>query len=308
VSRGVLLQAVLTGLSVGAVYGLVGQGFALVHRLTRVMSLAHGDLVVAAAFLGVLTVVGRGPVASTPGILAGAGLALAVLAAGAGLSVGSYLLAVRPFVRSGDVLGWLAGTAAAGLLLREAVAVVFPEQGYAVPDPLRLDRLTATGVLALPGDASLPVRTLGVLLVAVVAAVVAERCLVGTRLGHAMRAVADDADAARLSGIPVERVVLLAFAVAGLLAGLAGVLDAPGRTLTPAAGVVLGLKGIAAAAVLGRLGSLRGALAGGLALGVVEQIAVASSALGPEYVDVLPLAILVAVLVVRPPRASVVVE
>lgn len=114
-----------------------------------------------------------------------------------------------------------------------------------------------------------------------------------------MRAVADDPEAASLVGVPVDRVRLTAFALAGALAGVAGLLYAPGRALALDAGVVLGLKG-AAAALLGGLGSVRGALAGGLVLGVLEQSAVAVPALGAAYADVLPLALLVVVLAVRP--------
>jgi branched-subunit amino acid ABC-type transport system permease component len=91
--------------------------------------------------------------------------------------------------------------------------------------------------------------------------------------------------------------VLLAFVAAGLLAGVAGLLDAPGRALSVDDGVVLGLAGIAAA-FLGGLGSLRGALAGGLAVGVLQSLVVTQ--LGAEYADVVPLGLLVVLLAVRP--------
>jgi len=80
---------------------------------------------------------------------------------------------------------------------------------------------------------------------------------------------------------------------------VAGLLDAPGHPVGAGSGVVLGLKGIAAA-LIGRLGSLRGALAGGLLLGVLEQVAVAAPGPGPAWQDVLPLLVLVVVLAVRP--------
>jgi branched-subunit amino acid ABC-type transport system permease component len=143
------------------------------------------------------------------------------------------------------------------------------------------------------------VRLLAVLAIALAVGVLAERLLVASRLGKAMRAVADDRDAASLMGVPTDRVVLLAFAAAGVLAGVAGLLSAPAGPVTVSGGVVLGLKGTAAA-LLGRLGSARGALAGGLVLGVVESLAVASTAFGPAYRDVLALTVLVAVLAFRP--------
>jgi branched-subunit amino acid ABC-type transport system permease component len=110
--------------------------------------------------------------------------------------------------------------------------------------------------------------------------------------------VADDPDAAALCGVPARRVVLHCFLLAGLLAGLAGLLDAPGRaSLSVDDGVVLGLSGIAAA-LLGGLGSAGGALLGGLAVGVLQALVV--TALDARWTDVVPLSLLVVLLAVRP--------
>lgn len=301
---GVLLQAAVGGLSYGAVLGLVALGFTLVAGTVRVLHLAHGDVVVAAVFTAVLAVLGTTPVATAlaPGpAVAFAGL---VLGAGALLSAGVAVLAVRPWLpdpaagRPGDALGWLAGTVAAGLLLREVLGLLLPQEGYAVPDPLRLDALTSTGVVDLPGGAVLAARVPAVLVLALAAGIAAERLLVRSRFGRALRAVADDPEAAVLCGVPVRRVVLQAFVVAGLLAGLAGLLDAPGRSsLSVDDGVVLGLSGIAAA-LLGGLGSARGALLGGLAVGLVQALVVALTG-EAAWTDVVPLALLVLLLVVR---------
>ncbi|MBK5305171.1 MAG: hypothetical protein JJD92_00630 [Frankiaceae bacterium] len=300
---GVLLQALVGGLATGAVLGLVALGFTLIAGTVRVLHLAHGDLVVAAVFTGVLVVLGRTPVATTLDPGPALGFALLVLAAGAVLSGAVGWLAVRPHLpdvasgRQGDALGWVAALVAAGLLLREVLGVLLPQEAYAVPDPLRLDALSATGVFSLPGGGSLPARVPAVLVIALVVGVTAERVLVRSRFGKALRAVADDPDAAALCGIPARRVVLTAFVAAGLLAGIAGLLDAPGRAIGVDDGVVLGLAGIGAA-LLGGLGSLRGALAGGLVVGVAQSLAVTS--LGAEYADVVPLGLVVVLLAVRP--------
>jgi branched-chain amino acid transport system permease protein len=303
VDLGVLLQALVGGLATGAVLGLVALGFTLVAGTVRVLHLAHGDVVVAAVFTGVLVVLGRTPVATTLAPGPAVGFALLVLAAGAVLSGAAGWLAVRPHLadvtrgRAADVVGWVAALVAAGLLLREVLGLLLPQEAYAVPDPLRLDALSGSGVFALPGGGSLPARVPAVLVLAVVVGVAAERLLVRSRFGRALRAVADDPDAAALCGVPGRRVVLLAFVFAGLLAGIAGLLDAPGRALSVDDGVVLGLAGIAAA-LLGGLGSLRGALAGGLVVGVAQSLAVTQ--LGAEYSDVVPLGLLVALLCLRP--------
>jgi len=302
-SGGVLLQAVVSGLAVGAVYALVGLGFTLVWSMTRVLALAHGDVVVAAALTAVLVVVGRTPVASSLG--AGRSIAVVVLALGVGiaLSVATYVVAVRPFLdrahRSEDVLGWVAGGVTAGLVVRTALALALPAAAYAVPDPLHLDALSTNGTVGLPGGGTVPVRVFPVLAVALLVAVGTDLFISRSRFGRAMRAVADDVDAAALCGVSLERTVLSAFVIAGSLAAVAGLLDAPGRLVAVDSGVTLGLAG-AAAAVLGRLGSPQGAVVGGLALGVAQQLVALSAHLGPGWAAALPPAVLVVVLAVRP--------
>jgi branched-chain amino acid transport system permease protein len=303
----VALQAVITGLSVGAVYGLVALGFTLGYRLTRVFAFAHGDIVVGSVFIGVLAVLGTMPVARDPAAGTALALVLMTLLAGAVLSAVVYVVAVRPFLpavgggRTGDVAGWVVGGIASGLAIREVLGLAFSAQAYAVPDPLHLSAFTGSGTVGLPGGTSVPVRVFGVLVIGLVVAAITQLVLVRGRFGRAVRAVSADPEAAALLGVPVERVVLLAFVIAGVLAGVAGLLDAPGRELSMDAGVLLGLKG-ATAAVLGRLGSLRGALLGGLALGVAESLVVAWDSLGAAYGNVLPLALLVVLLVVRGDR------
>lgn len=291
-SAGVALQAIVTGLAQGAVYGLVALGFTLCYRLVRVLHFAHGDLIVGATFVSVLATVGTTPVLKTPSVPVAVAQVALVLVVGGALGAVLYRVAIYPFRSE---LGWVAATVTAGLVIREALGLVFTREAYAVADPLRLP----TRLLHLPGGGRAPVRLLCVLGIALAAGVAVDRLLVASRYGKAMRAVADDRDAAALMGVPTDRVVLVAFTVAGVLAGLAGLLSAPAGPVTISAGVVLGLKGVAAA-LLGRLGSPRGALAGGLVLGVAESLAVASTALGPAYRDVLALSVLVVVLAVRP--------
>ncbi len=300
---GVLVQVVLAGLSAGAVLGLVALGFSLVAGTVRVLPLAHGDIVVASVFAGVLGVLGRTPVASLLGPGRSLAFVLLVLAAGAVLAGLVALVAVRPYLpevargRSADALGWVAGGVAAGLLLRAVLGLLLPQQGYAVPDPLRLSSWTSDGLVHLPGGGTLPARTVGVLVLGLLVGVLVERFLVRSRFGRSLRAVADDPDAAALCGVDAGRVVLLAFVAAGLLAGLAGLLDAPGRGVSVDDGVVLGLEG-AAAALLGGLGSLRGALGGGLVVGLLQALAVYVG--GASLQDVAPLSLLVVLLALRP--------
>jgi branched-chain amino acid transport system permease protein len=287
----VALQALITGLATGATYGLIALGFSLVHRLTGVIAFAHGDIVVGAVFAGVLIVVGTMPVGSTAGFGTSVALLVVAVVAGALLSAAVYLVAVRPFLGPGDVIGWVAGGLAAGLLVRELLGLPFSQQAYALPDPLG-----GAGVLGLGGGVTVPVRAFEVLALGLAVGLAVERGLALTGAGAIVRAVSDDAGAAALLGIPTERVVLAAFALAGGLAGFAGLLIAPAAPIGVDDGVLLGLKGITAA-LLGRLGSLRLAMAGGLVLGVMEAYLAQWDA---RLVDVVPLAVLALIAALRP--------
>src|SRR5205085_5435930 len=129
-----------------------------------------------------------------------------------------------------------------------------------------------------------------------VAGLAAGRLLLRSRLGKALRGVADGPEAAALCGVPARRVLAVAFVVAGVLAGVAGLLLAAGRSLGVDDGVVLGLQG-AADAFLGGLGSVRGALVAGLGIGLLQAFA---AHLEPAYGELAPLLLLVVVLAVRP--------
>lgn len=301
-SGGVAVQALLVGLSVGAVYGLVGIGFSLVWSLTRVLPFAHGDIVIGSVLFAVLAVLGTTPVAVSPDVLRSVALVSLTLLFGVALSVASYAVAVRPFLSrraDSDVLGWVAGGVTFGLVVRTSLAVALPAAAYAVPDPLHLSGLTGDRVLHLPGGGLVPVAALIVLVIALAIAVGADRVFVLSRTGRALRSVAEDADAAQLCGVAVERAVVVAFAAAGLLAAVAAVLAAPGLSVSVDRGVVLGLYG-AAAAVLGRLTAPRDAVVGGLVLGVAQQLVQVSPRLGASWSELLPLAVLVVVLAARP--------
>jgi branched-chain amino acid transport system permease protein len=303
---GVLVQVVLGGLANGAILGLVALGFSLVAGTVRVLHFAHGDIAVAAVFVGVLAMIGRAPIAVALAPLPSVVFVLLVVAAGAALSALVALFVVLPNLaipgggrrRAGDAFGWIAGGLGAGLLLREVLGLLLPEQGYAVPDPFRLERLVHGGLVNLPGGVTLPIRAVIVVVIGLGVGLIAERSLVRSRFGSSLRAVADDPEGAALCGVSARRVVMLAFVVAGLLAGLAGVLAAPGRAISVDDGAVLGLEAVAAA-LLGGVGSLRGALVGGLVVGLVQALAV--YALGAGLYDVAPLALLVVLLAVRPP-------
>lgn len=313
-NAGLLLQAVVAGLAAGAVYGVVGLGYGLVYRMSGVINFAQGDLVTAGVYTLLLVAGGGGAVALvglSPALLAAA----VVVAVGAGIAAALLVerAAVAPFLARGSTVGWVAATVAAGLFLRALVGSVFQAESYTVPELLPLQQVLGYSTVTLTGGAILQLRGLAVLGVGLLLAVGFDRWLSRSRTGRAMQATTQDADAARLCGVSPERLRLLAWGLAGALAVVAGLLVAPSRPLTIELGVVLGLKGTAAA-VLGRLGSARGTIIAGLALGTGESLlttlSLPSITLGPVHLaqvgpfpglqDVGVLLVLVGVLALAP--------
>ena len=192
-SGGVALQALVTGLALGAIYGLVGLGFSVLWSLTRVIAFAHGDLVIGSVMLAVLAVIGTTPVAISPDVVHSIALVVLTLALGLALSVASYAVAIRPFLGRGhrgeDLLGWVAGGVTAGLVVRTTLGVALPAAAYAVPDPLHLNDLTASGVVSLPGGGTVGVRVFPALAIAVLVAVAVDRLLVLSTTGRDRKSV-----------------------------------------------------------------------------------------------------------------------
>jgi branched-subunit amino acid ABC-type transport system permease component len=301
-TAGLVLQVVVTGLAAGAAYGLVAIGFSLVYRLTGVLQLAHGDFAAGGLFLMLFVIVGTDPVTQTnvawPVLAAGVVAATAVAAAVGALV---YLLVVRPFYRRRSTIGWLGALVAVALAIEGGLAAAFPQAVSVVPD---IFRLSTRAPISLGRGAVLDWRTFAVLATCLATTAGAAWFLARTRTGLAMTAVGDDPVAAQLSGLPIDRLVAGAFAIAGALAAVAGIVAFGGVPVEPQAAIVLGLKGIAAA-LLARLGRPGRVVAAALVLGVLES-AVASlhvpyvdrMYLGPRWRDIGPLLAVIAALAV----------
>ncbi len=276
-----LSQYLISGLTTGAVYALVALGFCLIYNTTHIVNFAQGDFL----SLGGLLLYS---------LLAGAGLALplafALTVLGSAL-VGAALerLALRQ-ARSREVTVLIFITVAASVFLRGVFKEVWGKQALAVPSFSPEVPLHLLGATFTPQN----LWVVGITLAAIAG--------LGwffnrTLTGKAMRAVAINPRAAALMGIDVERMLLYSFALAGGLGGVAGMLITPITTASYAVGVVIGLKGFAAA-VLGGYGSFVGAVAGGLGLGLLESLG--AGLLSSAYKDVIAFVVLLLVLFLRP--------
>lgn len=274
-----LLQYVVTGLSTGATYALVGLGIALIVQVTGVVNFAQGEFVM----LGGLTfaLLEEKKVPAVP----------AALVAVAGTVLVGVLLErlVLPRQRAGRTDQTIMLTIGASIVI-EGLAFVFVGT-----EPHFARRFTA-GALH-PFGITLTIQYLWIVAVTAVVMAGLWLWLTRTRTGWAMRATAMDPDAARLSGIAPARMSLAVFALAAALGGIGGVVLAPLQSPDASIGISVGLKGFTAA-VIGGLDWPVGAVVGGLVLGVVE--ALAEGFLPSGWGDGVTYALLVVVLLVRP--------
>jgi branched-chain amino acid transport system permease protein len=300
----VALQILASGFAAGAVYGLVGVGHSIVFRLTGVVHFAFGELIALGVFVTLLVAAGSGPVSQTS---VGGARFLVALAIGlvvtAAVSAGSYFLAIEPYRKRGSTIGWVAASLAVAFAVRTLLTVFFDRPAYVFPDPLPF------GVWRI-GGATIQQRSLFVAGAALVLAAAGTSLLGRTRFGRALEAIAQDFDAARVVGLPVTRLVGIAFALAGAWAGLAAILAAPSAAFDVDAAARYGLYGLLAAVIVWF--EPRRALAAGIVVGLVQATVtsahVGSAELGPAYRDVIPFALGLALLALRARRTAETVE
>jgi branched-chain amino acid transport system permease protein len=288
------LQIAVSGLAAGGVYGVVAIAYTLIYRLTGVVHFALGEFIALAVFMTLLVAAGTGPVTQT-----NVGGARFVLALAIGLTVCiaagtlTYGLAIKPYLDRGSTIGWVAVTVAIAFAIRAILAAVFERPSYVFPDPFPFRDVGRAGVVTI-GGASIQVRAFFVLALAVVLSAVATWILDRTRPGRGLQAIASDLEGAHVVGIPVERLVAGAFGVAGGLAALAAIAAAPSAPFDVDTGTLLGVKGLVAAVIV-RFASPWRAFVAGLGLGLAESTIASADisgvTLGPEYREVIPIAI-----------------
>lgn len=278
-----VLSALISGLGLGSMYGLMALGFHVTHAVSGTVNFAQGS----SMMLGAVLTFSLAQTLGWPMPLAiAAALALCALY---GLLVEA--VAVRPFVSRGSD-AWLMATVALGIVLDNAVMFGFGKEPRSLPSPLAQTPVDIGGLGLGVYPLQLLIPVIGLLLAAVLHQV-ARR----TRWGSAMLAVVQNRDAARLMGIPIRRVVAGAFAVSTLLAGIAGVLIAPLFNVQADMGTLFGLKAFAVA-ILGGIGSAWGVMVAGLLFGVVEALVTAT--LGSGYTQILTFSLVIVALAVRP--------
>ncbi|HXV84971.1 MAG TPA: branched-chain amino acid ABC transporter permease [Candidatus Binatia bacterium] len=303
----ILPQVLVDGIVLGFMYALIALGYTMVYGVLEFINFAHSEIFVLGAFVGVeilLLLEGAGHLAT----LHTAFVLLLVILSGMLLSglaaMALERVAYRP-LRGSPRLAALISAIGASFFLQDLLRFFESlwRNTFYLTYPT-LDILDDTVPLGL--NVVVPVKSLLVILTALVSLAALYLFVNRTRLGTAIRAVAQDPDTASLMGIPVNRVITLTFFVGGAMGGLAGVLFGLHYSLVnPYSGFLPGLKAFTAA-VLGGIGNIPGAMLGGMVLGVMEAFAASylsiftDGAFGAEYKDVFAFVVLILILIFRP--------
>ena len=276
------LQLIVSGLANGCVYGLIALGFVLIYKAAEQVNFAQGDLMMLGAFVAV---------GLANDAYLGLPFWLACIVAIAVMAAIGWLLerAVLRHVFGQSQLAVVILTIAIGIVIRFVAGAIWGHEPQVLESPI-------AGVHRTLGAVVLGLDEIAVIVVTLALTGLLFAFFNRTKLGVAMQASSQNQLAAYYMGIPVRRIHGLAWALAGATAAVAGILFASKGSIDPNTGF-LGIKAFAAA-VIGGFGSLPGALAGGLLVGLIEQVAARYVAAG--YSQIAPYAVMLAVLLVRP--------
>ncbi|HEX6968648.1 MAG TPA: branched-chain amino acid ABC transporter permease [Micromonosporaceae bacterium] len=274
-----LFQLLLAGVSIGAVYALIAMGFVVIFTVSEVINLAQGEF---AALAGLVAISAAGSGLPLPAAIL---LAIATVVVVAAVM---QRLTIAPVKRMTTLISIIL-TLGVSTALKAAMLLIWGPEGQGLT-PFPGSDFNVFGV-------SVQAQYLWILGVTAIVAVVVTLFYERTLLGKALRACAEQPTAARLVGISIARASLLSFAIAGFLGSVAGVLSSPIYFSSWDSGLALGLKGFVAA-TLGGLVSFRGAILGGLLLGVLESLVAGYVDSGLR--DAVAFIVLILVLVMRP--------
>jgi branched-chain amino acid transport system permease protein len=299
-----LLNAIVNGVTLGAVYALIALSYTMVYGVLRLINFAFASLFTIGAYAAIYFAVWLGPTAHLGAdslplnlLLVGAGLAVAMVVAGL-LGVGVERVAYRPLRHSRSVLAPLISAIGVSLVLTNGLQLIAGTDPKFFPSLLQ-------GIIIIGG-----VRVTGIQLLVVPASLLLMVALyvfvTRTALGLKIQATSENVEAAQLMGIGVDRVIVLVFLIGSALGGAAGLFYALYYGVaTPTMGYVPSIKAFTAA-ILGGIGNIPGAMLGGLLLGVSESLISTYSAdltggvLGPAYQDVFVFLLLIGFLALRP--------
>ncbi|MGI8526347.1 MAG: branched-chain amino acid ABC transporter permease [Pseudolabrys sp.] len=291
---GLFAQYVINGLMLGMMYALVAVGFTLFFGVLDIIKFSHGDVLTVGSFAALAAYVGlqniglRSPLFDLLVLLAVSTLAMAFL----GMLIARYL--VMP-LRAAPALNTLLITLMLGTVLREAVRLFYPQGANPKPFPALLPKNSIDF-----GNFNLRLDNVIMLTAGALVIIGLQFLLNRTKLGLAIRAVAQDEETARTMGINFTQIVLITFAIGSALAAFAGVMNGLYyNEINFGIGLYLGVIGFAAA-IIGGLGSIYGAILGGFIFAALQTIGAVALPFASAYKDVFAFAVVIALMAWRP--------
>ena len=301
-----LLQATVDGLAAGSLYAMIALGYTLVYGIIKLINFAHGEFYMFGAYIGLF--VFTSPLAATTSpILFGLLFLLALGASACGamlLAVATERVAYRPIRRYDRIVALLTAIGVSFLLQNVARLVFGPDpRSYILaartyPESCAAAFLKWYGAYTAPPGIEVQHAKMLIMGVAAVSMIGLYALVMRSRMGKAMRATSQDLEAAKLMGIDTDAVIARTFALGGAFAGVAGMLVGMLRIVDPMMGFMPGLKAFVAA-VVGGIGSIPGAVLGGLTIGLAENLAIFAN-LDSAYKDAVAFGLLVVILLFRP--------
>ena len=294
-----LPQNIVIGLQQGALYSLVALGYTLVYGVLQLINFAHSEVFMSGAFGSFLIVQAIVSHMHVSGFMVWVTVAAGIVTGaivGSLVAYGLEKVAYRPLRRRGaPKLAFLISAIGASLFLSNLAGKLFNHlQNNPFPTYFNTDK-----VLFTIGTAKIRLLPLIIIVTALIMMVFLDRMVNRTKLGRGIRAVAEDAPTAALMGIDIDKTISRTFIIGGALAGVAGFMYGTAFGASYTMGFTPGVKAFAAA-VLGGIGNIRGAMIGGLLLGEAEVLISALPFIGAEWQDVVSFLVLVGILLVRP--------
>lgn len=275
----------ISGISLGSVYAIIALGYTMVYGIAKMLNFAHGDVIMVGGFAA-FTVI------STLGLPPALGVLIAIIVCTV-LGITIEKVAYRPLRDASSSLAVLITAIGVSYLLQNLALLIFGSSTKAFESVVNVSAIKlADGQINITGE------TIVTIITCIVVMVMLTLFINRTKAGQAMLAVSEDKGAAKLMGINVNGTIALTFAIGSALAAVAGVLLCSAYpTLSPTTGSMPGIKAFVAA-VFGGIGSIPGALIGGLLLGVIETLGKAY--ISSQLSDVIVFGVLIVVLVVKP--------
>jgi len=285
-----LVQHIVNGLSLGAIYALIALGYTMVYGILQFINFAHSEIFMLGAYIGYYTGNAMN-LDNKPSIM---GFFATLFISMLGTAIIGFLvefLAYRP-LRKAARINVLITSVGVSFLFQFGAQMLFGANPR--PFPALIDLHQSFTI----GNVQIDTIQIIVITVTILLMLLLDFILFGTKMGKAMRAVSHDHNVAKLLGINVNFIIGLTFMIGSALAGAAGILVGMSYPkIEPLMGLMLGLKAFVAA-VLGGIGNMRGAVAGGLLMGLAEQLVVSYTI--PTFRDALAFAILILILIFKP--------